>query len=294
MKKISIVTPVYNRADRIVKLYNSLLNQTNKNFEWIVIDDGSTDNIEQVIDTFNDNLEIRYIKKKNGGKCSALNVAIDNCNNDWFFVVDSDDYLMADAVNKVYETIDKIEGKLEIVGIVAYRVYNNNKISGRKFPDKKQIIGYNELNYHYNQDGETALIYRTEILKCHKHKAIVEENFLSEEIQYNELDEEGDLWILSEPLIVMEYLEDGLTYNYFDNWLNNSQGTKLLLESKYKAVKKLSNIDILIKKIKVLLQYDVLAITSSNFKIKNAPNSILAFFLLPLSYIIRKHIYKRR
>lgn len=292
MKEIAVVTPVYNRANRIAVLYKSLLLQTKNNFEWIIIDDGSTDNISDVVSSFDGTINITFISQRNGGKCSALNTALDYCKADYFFVVDSDDYLKSDAIEKLYSAISNIPSTKNIVGIVAYRVFSDGQISGRRFPEDKLSVGYNELNYHFNQDGETALIYKTELLRLHKHKVFSDERFLSEEIQYNEIDVLGNLWFLKEPLIVMEYLEDGLTNNYFKNWLKNPKGTKLLLNSKYAAVKGLTFVDVLIKKAKTLIQYDVLAMHSSEFTIHESPNPVMAIFLFPLAAILKKRICK--
>lgn len=292
MKEIAVVTTVYNRADKIDKLYKSLCAQTDKDFEWIIVDDGSIDSISDVIAAFDGTISVKFISQKNGGKCSALNTALDLCKAEYFFVVDSDDYLRPNAIEKLHAAINSIPKNQNIVGIVAYRVFENGQISGRSFPRQKCSVGYNELNYHFNQDGETALIYQTELLRAYKHKVFVDENFLSEEIQYNELDTLGDLWLLKEPLIVMEYLEDGLTNHYFKNWLKNPKGTKLLLYSKYSAVKGLTALDVLIKKAKTLIQYDVLTMYSGRFPIQEAPNPLMAGLLFPAAVILKKRICK--
>lgn len=292
MNEIAVVTPIYNRANKIINLYNSLCSQSNKNFEWIIVDDGSTDNLLDVVAKFDDEIKIKFISKENGGKCSALNIALDNCMSTYFFVVDSDDYLKPDAIEKIYWAINNLKNNKHIIGIVAYRVFTNGEISGRLFPKNKNSVGYNELNYHYNQDGETALIYSTKLLRKHKHKVFDDEYFLSEEIQYNEIDKFGDLWILKEPLIVMEYLEDGLTNHYFENWINNPKGTKLLLHSKYSSTRGLTLIDKIIKKIKTLIQYDVLVMNSKMFTINESPNVVLSVLCYPFAILLKKYICK--
>lgn len=294
MSEITVVTPVYNRADKLVTLYSSLCAQSCKNFDWIIVDDGSTDNVSDVVQSFHNEIGIKFISKKNGGKCSALNTALDYCESAYFFVVDSDDYLNPDAIEKVCLTINNIRNYKSIIGIVAYRVFKDGQISGRAFPKNKNSVGYNELNYHYNQDGETALIYQTKFLRMHKHKIVYDEHFLSEEIQYNEMDQLGNLWILREPLIVMEYLEDGLTNHYFENWINNPNGTKLLLSSKYMSNKGLTWIDRVIKKIKTLIQYDVLVMNSRKFRIKESPNVFFSILCFPLAILVKKYVCKEK
>ena len=97
---ITIFTPTYNRGYIIEKLYLSLCNQTSNEFEWLVFDDGSTDNHLDLIERFiaDNKINIRYIYKENGGKHTAINLGVKNANGELFFIVDSDDYLTPDAV----------------------------------------------------------------------------------------------------------------------------------------------------------------------------------------------------
>lgn len=279
------MTPVFNRANGIIQLHKSLELQSQHDFQWIIVDDGSTDNIDEIIEQFNSDMAISFIKQKNGGKCKALNTAAENCECPWFFVVDSDDYLCSNSVELILNEIKKINRDKTIVGIVGNRYFGNMCISGKPFPKGRRRIGYSELNYHYNHDGETALIFRTEHVKRFKHKVIDEENFLSEEIQYNEIDQMGDLWILDEPVIIMEYFEDGLTNNYFSRWIKNPKGTTMLFISKYNAVRKLSKIDIIIKRIKTLIQFDAVYIKSRKISMKDSPCRVLSVIFIPIALL---------
>ena len=102
--KITVFTPTYNRAYIIENLYRSLQRQTVKDFEWLVIDDGSTDNTQELFDKWiseENAFPIRYYKQRNGGKCRAINRALDLAQGELFFTVDSDDYLTKDALEKV-------------------------------------------------------------------------------------------------------------------------------------------------------------------------------------------------
>src|SRR5690606_8327144 len=98
---ITIFTATYNRAYTLPTLYNSLLRQINFDFEWLIIDDGSTDNTEKLVkdwSTRNNPFKIRYIKNRNGGKPRAINKAVELANTPYLFILDSDDYLTDDAV----------------------------------------------------------------------------------------------------------------------------------------------------------------------------------------------------
>ena len=99
--KITVFTPTYNRGRILENLYHSLQKQINFHFEGLIIDDGSIDNTEEIVTNWQNeenNFEIRYYKQKNGGKCRAINKALDLANGDLFFTVDSDDVLTDDAL----------------------------------------------------------------------------------------------------------------------------------------------------------------------------------------------------
>ena len=94
-EELTIITTTYNREKEIIRLYKSLCNQTDKNFIWLIIDDGSTDNTNQQIQKFQseNKIKIEYLYKDNGGKHSALNFSSDNIKTEYVLIVDSDDFL---------------------------------------------------------------------------------------------------------------------------------------------------------------------------------------------------------
>lgn len=279
---ISIITPVYNRSCLIKRLYYSLQEQSNNDFKWIIVDDGSTDNLDEVVESFckQARFQIKYIKQKNQGKCAALNKAIEVCDEQLFMVVDSDDYLVTDAIEQIHKYWQKVQLKEDLVGIAAYRVLGDRKISGKPFKNGLVKSTLNALNYHYNRHGELALIYKTSIVKKYPHHIHTQENFLSEEIQYNSLDQEGYLYLMGKPLIVMEYQNNGLTKNYFNNWILNPVGTIELLKSKYSTVIGLSVADIIKKRIKTIIQFNACILNSQAININDSPNKFLSYILL--------------
>ena len=114
---VTVFTPVYNRKNLIGNLYQSLLSQTYKNFEWIIVDDGSTDDIDEIIKSYQneDRILIRFIKQENGGKHRAINNGVLHAKGELFYIVDSDDYLMYLAnlhtsflCNLIYPTFSRI------------------------------------------------------------------------------------------------------------------------------------------------------------------------------------------
>ena len=121
--KLTIFTPTYNRANTLGRLYESLKIQSNQDFEWLIVDDGSSDDTQALIDSFIEEqiLSIRYIKQSNAGKQAAWNNAVLNAQGEFFCGVDSDDALAAannieeifanTEINQVLETIEKKRNK---------------------------------------------------------------------------------------------------------------------------------------------------------------------------------------
>ena len=90
---ITILTPTFNREGGLRNLWDSLQKQTVKDFEWLIVDDGSTDGTKNLITQLQEksDFQIRYIYKSNGGKHTALNVGIQTICSELIFIVDSDD-----------------------------------------------------------------------------------------------------------------------------------------------------------------------------------------------------------
>lgn len=130
---LTIITPTYNRCDKIGKLYDSLTRQSCQNFQWLVIDDGSTDGTEdwflKLIATKDrtSTFLIDYHKKENGGKHTALNASHPYIKGKWMTIVDSDDYLTDDAVETMVHKWEKYETDPAIGGITFQR-----RLGGRR------------------------------------------------------------------------------------------------------------------------------------------------------------------
>ncbi len=124
---ISVIVPIYNVEDYLDKCINSILNQTYKNLEIILVDDGSPDNCPKMCDEYakKDN-RIKVIHKKNGGLSDARNKGIEIANGEYITFVDSDDYLSNDCIELLYINIVKYDSDISIGGHQV--VYDNGKI----------------------------------------------------------------------------------------------------------------------------------------------------------------------
>lgn len=215
-KWITVFTPTYNRAYRLYNLYESLCHQTNKNFEWMIIDDGSTDDTRNIVEKWKNEgkLHIKYKYQDNQGKHVAFNNGVRDCYNELFFCVDSDDYLTEDSIQVVFENWMEYQNKDEIAGMVAYRGYDGNTIIGSEFNlDVKEDTLSNI--YKKGKTGDTALIFRTDVLKEFPFPVFSGEKFIRESIVYNRIDEQYKLIIVPKIIYIGEYLDDGLSQNAF-------------------------------------------------------------------------------
>lgn len=124
---ITVFTPTYNRAYILPVLFDSLQKQSLKNFEWLIVDDGSTDKTAQVIKKFAQTalFEIRYIHQENQGKHVAINTGCQHAKGDLFFIVDSDDFLGNNAIEVLNEKFNKIKDNPTIAGIAVGCFFNN-------------------------------------------------------------------------------------------------------------------------------------------------------------------------
>lgn len=210
---VTIFTPAYNRAGILPRLYQSLLAQTAMDFEWLVIDDGSTDETRKVVGGWikEGRLPIRYIKKENGGKHTAHNEALRHANGEWLFCVDSDDWLPQNAVE------DILEGSASVrpsdAGLVGYKADQNGRSLCAALDAQEQShYGLYSLMRRGGGRGEYALVFRTELLRNFPFPEIPEERFMTEAVLYDRLELAGyTICPIGKVLTVCEYQPDGLS-----------------------------------------------------------------------------------
>lgn len=214
MHYITIFTPTYNRRKLIDNLYHSLLVQTDKNFEWLVIDDGSTDDTEKYFSELLSKPQpfpIRYIKLVNGGKHRAVNQGVKNAKGELFFIVDSDDSLLPNAIEKINHWVTTLDGSHKWAGVSGLKGFSEQKNVGKR-PSAKFIDAKNTERRKYHLEGDKAEIYFTEVLRKHPFPEIPGENFISEEIVWNAIARDGYyLRWFNEIIYICSYLDGGLT-----------------------------------------------------------------------------------
>ena len=236
MNKITVFTPTFNRGYLMNKLFHSLNSQTNKHFEWLIVDDGSIDQTGELVETFKEqaDFEIRYFYQQNGGKHRAINHGLNLARGELFFIVDSDDSLTDDAVEKIFNNYSGISFDKSFAGIAFNKGFSKKRIVGETF-EGTYIDCDNLHRAKSNILGDKAEVYRTDILKSIKFPEIDGENFMSEVVLWNEVARRGyKLRWFNDIIYFCDYLEDGLTKNsekiLFNNPVAHQMMTKELLQ----------------------------------------------------------------
>lgn len=231
--KITVFTPTFNRGYIIENLYKSLQRQSYKNFQWIVIDDGSEDDTEKLFEkwTNEDNLfDITYKKVKNGGKHRAINRAIEIAEGELFFIVDSDDYLTDYALEKVIKWEATIKNKNEFAGVAGVKGYSINSRVGNTF--KGEYIDATSLERNKNNiTGDKAEVFYLDILKKYKFPEFEGEKFVTEKVVWNQIAYDGyKIRWFNEIIYICDYLEDGLTKSMSRIELENPKALALSMK----------------------------------------------------------------
>lgn len=223
---ITIFTPTYNRIDRLIRLKESLDKQTDLDFLWFLVDDGSKDGTEKAIHQFmNDSkFPMIYSYQENQGKHVAHNYAVSHCETELFYCVDSDDKLPENAVENIKRIWENVENKKDVSGIVGLKAYFDYKIIGGRYPENVEQCQLGKLYSDYGKQGDTALIWRTEVIREYPFKVFHKEKFLRENTAYDLIDEKYDLVVSNEILYLVEYCEDGLSRNATQIELKNPLG----------------------------------------------------------------------
>lgn len=253
--KFTVFTPTYNRAYTLTRLYESLKAQTFKSFEWLVVDDGSTDNTEELIKSFIEEkpfFNIKYIKTENGGKHRAINRGIKYAEGELTFILDSDDYLTDNALERLDGVEKSIDNKDKgiFAGICGNKGYSEEKQVGTSQKEKGYLdITMSEKNKH-GISGDKAEVFYTCILKQYPFPEFPNENFLTESIVWDRISHDGyKLRYFDDIIYICEYLKDGLTKAGFLLYAHNPRqwGLDIYQKSKYK-IRKTSQTDLEIYK----------------------------------------------
>lgn len=213
---ITVLTPTFNRGGGLQSLWNSLQKQTVKDFEWLVVDDGSTDGTKNLITQLQEKSDfpIRYIYKNNGGKHTALNVGIQTICSELTFIVDSDDCVTDDAIESILKIHKKYRSQNNICGYAFLRAFPDGKVNGKKFDVNEKIGSYIDVRVNGDDTGaDKAEVFKTHCLKEFPFPEYPNEKFLGEDLVWVRMARKYEMVHINKAIYVGNYLEDGLTNN---------------------------------------------------------------------------------
>lgn len=294
-KQITVFTPSYNRANCLHNGYHALQRQTNKNFEWLIIDDGSTDNTAEIVKGWqqeDNDFKIRYIYKENGGLHTAYNTAIANIDTELSVCVDSDDYMPDDAIEKILKFWNE-NGNDEVAGIVGLDYSPDGKRLGDPLPDRKTVNLIDLLTGKYRIDNKD----RKNVVRTELYKEVApmpsfegEKNF-NPHCMHLEISKKYDFLVMNENLCFADYQPDGMEHRMLWQYYNspNSFAEIRLLYLSFPNTS-------LKFRIKHSIHYCSSCILAKRKKyIRKSPHSLLAAFCLPFGFMLSRYIkFKNR
>lgn len=231
--KITVFTPTYNRAHLIGRLYDSLCRQTCRDFEWLVVDDGSSDDTDSLFTRLKEEADfpIRYHKKENGGKHTAINLGLELARGALFFTVDSDDYLTDDALEKVARWEAELPKDQKFCGFAGRLADFSGRLSGGE-ADGTYFDG-TTLDRYGKAGGERAMVFYTAVHKQYPYPVFPEERFLTEAVTWNRMARDGYRFRFYNDVIwIYEYQNDGLTGTGMSLYQRNPRGYALWVREK--------------------------------------------------------------
>ena len=227
MKQLTVFTPTFNRKHLLPRLYDSLRNQTDKNFTWMIIDDGSTDGTGELVKTWQQNnlLEIKYFYKVNEGMHTAHNTAYEKITTSWNTCIDSDDIMSINAVESILSQLADVNDDNDFYAVVGLDADQQGNMIGTSFPDHLKKMRFNEIYLKYGLIGDKKIVSKTEVMKNLPPYPIYEGERLVP-LDYKSLlaDQFAYVKPVNEVWCIVEYQEDGSTRNMLKQYRRNPRG----------------------------------------------------------------------
>ena len=283
--KLTIFTPAYNRAHTLPRTYESLRRQDNKDFLWLIVDDGSQDDTAELVkqwQTEDNGFEIRYIYKENGGMHTAHNTAYENIDTELNVCIDSDDCLADGAVEKILAKWQQVKDQ-GYAGLIGLDADMDGNLIGKGFPEglkETTLSGY----YAAGGSGDKKLVYRTDVIKQYLPYPVFDgERYVALAYVYRQIDQEYKLAVLDEVLCNVDYQPDGHGAGMWREYVRSPKGfavwRKLCMQ--YPESKKRLFVD--------CVHYVSSSIISKNRAfLKESPKKVLTIICIPFGWGLSK------
>lgn len=287
MKKITVFTPTYNRAYCLGQLYESLVQQTNPNFIWMIIDDGSSDSTKELVQSWiNLNaIEIHYIFQENQGMHGAHNTAYQNITTELNVCIDSDDYMPDNAIELILSHESELKNK-EYAGLIGLDTYKNGNIIGTVIPDHIKETTMNDLYYKHQVKGDKKVVIKTDVVKQFPSYPVYKgEKLVPLGTLYLLIDQKYKWLCTNDVLCVVEYLADGSSNTILKQYKVSPRGFG------YFRMVKMKYSTSIIEKVKSAIHLVSSSLFAKDFSlITKAPNIILVVLAAPLGLLLNLYI----
>lgn len=288
-KRITVFTPTYNRARLLHNCYESLLRQTNKEFKWLIIDDGSTDNTKIIVEKWKkeEKIEIEYVYKENGGLHTGYNAAIERLDTELSICIDSDDWMPDNAIERILDIWDKNKAD-NIAGLIGLDYTAEGEIIGDILPNR-ELINPVQLLASKNNRGDKKYVVRTSAYKEVAPMPVFagEKNF-NPHYMILKLSAKYKFLAVNEPLCIVDYQDDGMSANIFKQYLNSPKSFAELR----RVIMTLPEVPF-----KYLCKTTLHYISSNQIArnkeyIKNSPKKVMTILFWLPGYMLSKYIEK--
>jgi glycosyltransferase involved in cell wall biosynthesis len=277
---LTIYTPTYNRKNLLPRLYDSLCNQICKDFIWLVVDDGSSDGTENLINQWKQSapFQIEYVYKENGGVHTARDLAYSIINTELLVGIDSDDICLYDMVENIVNTWTQFKNK-NIIGIITPVYSAHGKWLGTPFP-QENFASYQDLSFKYKCVGDHTVVVKSEIMKNIPDAPVFPgEKLVGEGFKWIQLPD-SSFYLLKKATVTHYYMEDGYTQNVRQLWFENLKGFAASYNMQSQKAK------FFIIRIKNAVKYNIASFFDGNFNcILQSRNIFASFFTYPLAFV---------
>lgn len=280
MKTLTVFTPAFNRAHLLPRLYHSLCQQTSDDFEWLIIDDGSSDHTKELVDSWiqENRIPIRYIEQENLGMHGAHNTAYKNISTELNTCIDSDDYMPDNAVELILKKWSTVDHE-QYAGIIGLDATESGAIIGTKFNTAYTTL---EDFYLAGGKGDKKLVYRTDIIQFYPEYPIFKgEKYVGLGTKYLLIDKDYQLATLNEVLVIVEYQQDGSSNTMFQQYVKYPKGfiyNRMVSMQYSKSVKR--------KFIEAIHYISSCIILRKKDFLKDSPEKLLTLLAIPFGMIL--------
>ena len=225
MKTLTVFTPTYNRETLLPRLYESLNRQSCKDFIWMIIDDGSSDNTSELVQSWmktETSFPIEYYYKENGGLHTAYNEAIAHIVTPLCVCIDSDDWMPDNAVERILAVWQE-RGSDAVAGIVGLDCYEDGRVVGDPLPSQETVNLIDLLTGKYKiKNGDRTNVVRTELYKrVAPMKSFPGEKFFNPHYMHLQISQGYDFLVLNECLRYVEYQPQGMSAAIWKQYKNS-------------------------------------------------------------------------